>query len=82
MRGSGFWSVIFDEDYKIAYLNTASVGNAIPDSQMVSRGEIRNVSGSMGLCIDVYENRLEVKGIDFRNDSEIDLCKFELLFTG
>lgn len=71
-------SVLFDDEHKIAYLNTASVGNAIPNAKKVKSGEAENVSGSMGLIVNVFEKHIVISGIDFYKSSPIPLCQFTL----
>jgi len=71
-------AVLFDEENRIAYCNTASVGNVVPNAQAVKRGETENASGSMGLYVEVYEKHIEVIGVDFLNDKTIDRCEFEI----
>lgn len=71
-------SVLFDSKNKIAYINTASVGNTIPNQDAVRRGEAKNVSGSMGLAVNVFESRILITGIDFVTGEKISRCEFSL----
>ena len=73
-------SVLVDETNRIAYFNTASVGNAQPDPYMVKSGQTENTSGSMGLYITVYKCGIVILGIDFLSGTEIDCCRFRLDF--
>lgn len=71
-------AVLYDEEHRVVYLNTASVGNIVPDVQSVKRGEAENTAGSMGLYVDVYERHIEIVGMDFLSGSLIDKCRFEV----
>ena len=73
-------SMLFDETNRIAYFNTASVGNAQPDPRMVKSGQAENSSGSMGLCLSIFKNSIQIQGIDFLTETEIDSCCFQLDF--
>lgn len=71
-------AVLYDEVNHVVYLNTASVGNVIPNVKAVKCGEAENVSGSMGLCIEIFENELVINGIDFQTGNTIPSCQFKL----
>lgn len=95
---NGVPSVETDAERRIAYLNTASVGNTMPDSVMIK--ELRrqlwqtdaqaqrqtiqaqidalNQSGSMGLCMNVFPNEIEVRGIDFLAGEYCAECGFRI----
>ena len=77
---SGSPSMLFDEINRIAYFNTASVGNTQPDSRMIKSGQAENSSGSMGLCLSIFKNSIQIQGIDFLTGTEIDSCCFHLDF--
>ena len=70
-------SVLFDESNKVAYCNTASVGNTVSVSKTTG-GQQGNISGSMGLQVEVYESGIQVQGIDFLSSSKIEKCCFTL----
>lgn len=71
-------SVLFDSENRIAYMNTASVGNVIPNQKEVRNGEAENASGSMGLYVMVFESTIQIKGIDFCKGNPIPRCNFTL----
>lgn len=71
-------SVLVDEEHKIAYLNTASVGNVAPNQNRVKPGEGKKTSGSMGLCIEIFEDGIRINGIDFQTGKSIPSCQFSL----
>ena len=74
-------SMLFDPINRIAYFNTASVGNAQPDPRMVKSGQAENTSGSMGLYLTVFHHSILIQGIDFLTGTVIDSCCFDLDFS-
>ena len=71
-------SMLYDESSRVAYFNTASVGNTLPNPGGGKEKGAENTSGSMGLLAEVFESGIQISGIDFLNGSELEACKFKL----
>jgi len=72
-------SVLFDDENRIVFLNTASVGNVAPRNGNIKNGDTDNSSGSMGLCIEIFENEIVINGIDFQTGTIIPSCQFSFI---